>query len=252
MPDLGGSAYVVLETVFILVRSLVNDRAGSWATDAVLLPYANAAYRTVNAELGNIQAASYIKDNVLFTLPAVKAQDSTVETLLNDAGYNNGTQNFIQYGGGILRLPPDLLVPLALWERTPATSDDFVEMTDMTDTGGLPSQPQGTRLRHWEWRTEGIFFLGATQDEEIRLRYEAAYLDMSDGTSPVPIRQGANAIAYKTSELASVARGGAAIPMIKPLYDDEMELLKNRMTQREQHVGRRRRAYSSRSRGRWM
>ena len=88
------SAYTALEVVFTLVRSLVNDAAGSWATDGVLLPYANSAYRTVNSELGNVAASSYIKDNVLMTLPAVAGTDPTLQAVLNDAGFNNGTTNF--------------------------------------------------------------------------------------------------------------------------------------------------------------
>jgi hypothetical protein len=250
MPDLGTSAYAVLETIFTLARSLVNDAAGNWATDAVLLPYANAAYRTVNSELGNVQAASYIKDNVLMVLPAVAAIDPTVQVLLNDAGFNNGTTNFTKYSSVVLQLPPDLLVPLKLWERTPGSTEDFVEMEDVTDGGGLPSELQDQRLRYWEWRQDGIYMLGAIQDEQIRMRYEAAFLDMTDGTSPLLIRNGQNAVAFKTAELAGTARGAPGAALAKALYADEIELLKNRATQREQAVGRRRRPFSSRFRGR--
>src|SRR6266566_3261412 len=108
---LPSSAYPALSSVFGLARSLVNDANGNWATDAVLLPYANSAYRAVNSELGNVQAASYIKDDVLMVLPAVAAQDAAVQAVLNNAGFNNGTNDFTNYKGGVLQLPVDLLVP---------------------------------------------------------------------------------------------------------------------------------------------
>lgn len=247
---LGSTAYPALTSVFTLVRSLVNDANGNWATDAVLLPYANCAYRHVNAELGNVQDTSYIKDNVLMVLPAVAGQDASKQAVLNNAGFNNGTTDFTSYSGVVLQLPVDLLVPLRLEERTPGSSEEWIEVTDMTDAGGLPLQLQGSRLCYWEWRTDGIYLLGATQDEQIKLRYEAAFLDMTDGTSPLQIRDGQNAVAFKTAELVAAARGGAMVPIVKPLYDDAIELLKNRVAQREQHVGRRRQSYSGRSAGR--
>lgn len=251
---LPGTAYSNLGVVFALVRSLVNDAAGNWATDAVLLPYANAAHRTVDSELGNVQATSYIKDNVLFTLPAIAGADSTVQTVLNDAGYNNGTTNFTQYAGKVLQLPTDLLSPLVLWERTPSSSEEFEEMEDTTDGGGLPPILQGQRLRYWEFRTDGIYFLGCTQDEQIRLRYEAAFLDMADGTNPLLIRRGENAIAYKTVMLVGSARGAAVVPTVmatvKDLYDTEIEILKNRAALQAQYTGVRRRRYSRTNSGR--
>ena len=248
----GQTAYATLSTVFTLVRSLVNDALGSWATDAVLLPYANSAYRHVNSELGNVQAPSYIKDDVLMVLPAVAGQDASVQAVLNNAGFNNGTSNFTTYSGVVLQLPVDLMVPLRIEERTAGSTEEWIEITDMTDAGGLPEQLQGSRLCYWEWRTDGIYLLGATQDEQIKLRYEAAFLDMTDGTSPLEIRDGQNAVAFKTAELVALARGGAMAPLMKPQYDDAIELLKNRVAQREQHVGRRRKAYTSRHGRSWL
>jgi hypothetical protein len=87
------------------------------------------------------------------------------------------------------------------------STDDFVEMTDLTDHGGLPSQPQGANLQYWEWRADGLYFLGATQDTQIRLRYETAYPAFVDGTSAVLIRDAIEPIAFFTAALAAGARG---------------------------------------------
>ena len=105
------------------------------------------------------------------------------------------------------QLPPDLLVPSKLWERANGSSDDFIEMTDLTGHDGLPSEPQSQMLRYWEWRADGLYFLGATQDTQIRLRYQKSYPDLTDATSPVLVRQAQEAIAYFGAAMAGAARG---------------------------------------------
>lgn len=240
------TAYPSLSVVLSLVRSLLNDPAGNVFTDAVLLPYANSAFRKVNAALGNVQAASYIKETQL-VLPATTISDPGVQTYLTDAGYNNGTSNFTVYGGLPLQLPPDLLVPLKLWERHNGQTQDYIEMVDLTDGGGLPSQPQAQNLQFFEWRSDGIYFLGATVDIQIRLRYEAAFMDMADGTAPLPIRYGQNAVAFQTAMLAAAARGAPETAVWKDGFDEAIESTKNRAAMREQNKVRRRRPFSSRS-----
>jgi len=49
----------------------------------------------------------------------------------------------------------------------------FVEMVDLSrNNGGLPSRRAGIDASNiWEWRGDGIYFLGATKDTQIRLRY---------------------------------------------------------------------------------
>jgi len=135
-------------------------------------------------------------------------------------------------------------VPLKLWERANGSSDDFVEMTDLTDHGGLPSQPQGLELQYWEWRADGIYFLGATQDRQIRLRYEKSYPAFVDGTSAVLIRDAIEPIAYFAAALAAGARGAPQAARWDDAGSDALEDLLVRATHREQHSGRRRRPYT--------
>jgi hypothetical protein len=141
-------------------------------------------------------------------------------------------------------LPTDLLVPLKLWERPNGSSDDFVEMTDLTGHGGLPSQPQGLNLQYWEWRADGLYFLGATQDTQIRLRYEKAYPAFVDGTSAVLIRDAIEPIAYFTAAMAAGARGAPQAWRWDDAGTDALEDLLQRASRREQHSGRRRRPYT--------
>src|ERR1700693_1257680 len=139
MPVVGTSAYNTAGQITSLVRSLLNDAAGSLFTDGVLLPYANSAYRKVQRGLANIQSGTFLSDDVLLVVPAVTAVDPSAQVSITDA---TAPPN---------QLPTDLLVPVKLWERANLSSDDFIEMTDLTDHDGLPSEPQAATLRSWEW-----------------------------------------------------------------------------------------------------
>jgi hypothetical protein len=186
----------------------------------------------VQRALGNVQSGTFLSDDVLLVVSAVTAVDASLQVSISDS---TAPPN---------QLPTDLLVPLKLWERASGSSDDFVEMTDLTDHGGLPSQPQDMSLEFWEWRDDGIYFLGATQDVQIRLRYQKSYPDLVDATSPVLVRNAQEAIAYFTAAMASAARGAPQAERWDIAGADAMEDLLTRATQREQHTGRRRRPYT--------
>src|SRR4029077_18779282 len=133
-----------------------------------------------------------------------------------------------------------------LWERANGSSDDFIEMTDVSGHDGLPSEPQTQMLRYWEWRADGVYFIGATQDTQIRLRYQKSYPDLTDATSPVLIRQAQEAIAYAAAALAGAARGAPQAEGWDAPPADAIEDLIVRATQREQQTCRRR-PFSSRA-----
>ena len=100
------------------------------------------------------------------------------------------------------QLPTDVLVALKLWELPDGSSDNLVETVDLTRLGGLPSRAQDSTLSVWEWCADGIYFLGATQDTQIRLRYLKACPDHTDSRSPVLGTQFTGSIAYATAALA--------------------------------------------------
>jgi hypothetical protein len=61
MPVVGSSAYNTAGQITSLVRALLNDSQGNLFTDAVLLPYANSAYRKTQRALGNAGAGGGIQ-----------------------------------------------------------------------------------------------------------------------------------------------------------------------------------------------
>ena len=235
MPVVGSSAYNTAGQITSLARSLLNDAQGNLFTDAVLLPYLNSAYRKVQRALGNAGGGGFIQDDVLLVVPAVAQVDTSLQVSITDA---TAPPN---------QLPTDLLVPLKLWERPNGSSDDFLEMADLTRHGGLPSRAQDVTLGVWEWRADGIYFIGATQDTQIRLRYAKAYPDLSDATSPVLVRNAQEALAYATAALAGWARGSPLAEKWDDAAAEAIEDLVVAAVRREQQSSRRRRPFSSRS-----
>ncbi len=235
MPVVGSSAYNTAGQITSLVRSLLNDSQGNLFTDAVLLPYTNSAYRKLQRALGNAGGGGFIQDDVLLVVPAVAQPDTSLQVALTDA---TAPPN---------QLPTDLLVPLKIWERPSGSTQDFIEMVDLTRHGGLPSRVQGVTLSVWEWRADGIYFLGATQDTQIRLRYLKAYPDFTDATSPVLVRNSQEALAYATAALAAWARGSPLAEKWDDAAADAIEDVVVAAVRREQQSARRRRPFSARS-----
>lgn len=234
MPVLPSSAYTSLAAINTLARALVNDIAGNTYSDQFLLPFAQMAYRRINKALANIKSATYIQDNYQLIVPAVAAQDPSVQVIVNDS---TAPPN---------QLPVDLLVPLKVWERLDGSTDDFQEMTDLTDEGGLPSMPQGEQLIYWEWRMDGLCFIGATENTQIRIRYQAIPRDVTGPLASVLLRDGQNAMALLTAAGASFSRGSPLAAGMKEQGDDALEAMKDSIVHQMQNQVRRRRPYSSR------
>ncbi len=232
MPVVSSSAYNTAGQITTLVRSLLNDAQGNLFTDGLLIPYLNAAYRKVQRALANVGAGTFIVDNVTVIVAAVAAADASAQVSISDA---TAPPN---------QLPTDLLRPVKLWERPSGSTQNFIEMVDLTDHGGLPSRPQGMTLDVWEWRADGLYFLGATQDTQVRIRYEKAYPDLSDATSVVLIRNAQEPLAFITAALASMARGSPLAEKWDAAGLDALEDLISSAARREQQTVRRRRPYS--------
>ena len=91
-------------------------------------------------------------------------------------------------------------------------------------------------LSVWEWRADGLWFLGATQDTQIRLRYLKAYPDFTDATSPVLVRNAQEALAYATAALAGWARGSPLAEKWDDAAADAIEDLVVAAVRREQQT----------------
>ncbi|SRR5712691_2390178 len=203
-------------------------------TDPVLLPYVNSAYRTVQRGLAMAGAPLFRTDDVLLVVTAVPSVDVSVQVVINDA---TAPPN---------QLPQNLLEPLKIWERQNGTTDAFVEMVNLTYEGGLPSREQDQRLIEWEWRGDGIYFVGALVDTQIRLRYRRSLDDLIDGTSSILIRNSQESLAYLTASMAGAARGSPVAASWETAADDALSKLVAAVVRQQQFSPRRRRPYGAR------
>jgi hypothetical protein len=216
---------------------MLNDQAGNVFSDQFLMPFVAAAYRKAQASLANSGQQTFVADEVLLVVPAVAAIDPSLQVSITDA---TAPPN---------QLPTDLIEPSKIWERVNLSSDSFTEMIDMTEHDGLPSEPQGETLNYWEWRSDGIYFLGALQDTQIRLRYTKMLADPTSAASQLLIRNSINAVAYITAALAAESRGVPQAEQLDALATDALFDLGLQAVRRSQKTGRRRRPYGRRKSG---
>lgn len=213
---------------------------GNVYTDPVLLPYLNSAYRVVQRALAMCGQTTFKVDLLFFVVTAVASVDPSVQVVVDEATAppNN--------------LPVDLIEPLELWERpyvAGPSDQSFLPMHDVTNSGGLPSVSQSQRLGVWEWREDGIWFVGATQDVQVRMRYRKFLPILSDGESQVLIRNSEECMAFITAAMAAQSRGSTLAEKYDAAGQDSLERLIQGAARQQQRTVRRRRPYSSRRSG---
>lgn len=213
----------------------MNDAAGSTYSDPFLLPFVQSAFRKIYRALENVGQEAMIADNVLLVVPSVATIDPSVQVSITDA---TPPPN---------QLPTDLIVPAKIWERPNLSSQAFVEMFDLTDHSGLPSAPQGQTLIYWEWRSDGLYFIGALQDTQIRLRYVKLLADVTSPASAILLRNVIDAVAFTTAAIAGTSRGSPLADKWDAAAADAMFDLKSLSVRRNQRTARRRRPFGRRS-----
>lgn len=206
-------------------------------TDPILMPYLNSAYRKVQRALAMTGTTTFREDNLFLTVPAVSQVDPTTQVSISDS---TAPPN---------QLPPDLIVPLKIWERqaNSGTGVEFFPMYDCTNDGGLPPREQVQNLLDWEWRQDAIYFVGATQDVQIRLRYQGSLPVLQDGMSTILIRNAQEVCAYYTAAQASGAKGSPMSAGFATQFDDSLEDMIAAATRQQQDRPRRRLPYSSKN-----
>lgn len=229
MPIISTTAYDQAEDALNLARSLANDAAGAVFSDSVLMPFLNSAYRALQRQLAEAGVSVFIAQ-IDLDLPLTSG---ITPTELSDASTP--------------QLPTDLLAPHQLWEQATGSSDIFTPMEKIT--GGLPNFQPGGYLRMWEWRTDSIQLIGATQEITVRLRYEKSLPALVLGTDPIQIRSSLDPLAYAVAGMAARSRGAQALAAdMLALAETAITKLIERYVRPEQFKGRRRKPYGYRSR----
>lgn len=162
---------------------------------------------------------------------------------ISDVGYFDGSEQHYPPA-----LPSNLMVPLRLWERQTGTQEYWHPMEEVTD--GLPSVSQGERLGMWEWRTEIIWMPGATQENDLRLRYEADAVQFATVNDSVEIRGSQSALANYLAAVFVNSRNPQAAASFSAAGDDFTEMIIRENTHALQRKTVTRKSYGLRGRGR--
>lgn len=236
MPVIGVSAYPTLEEIMLLARSFVNDTfpgatntpgEGRTLTDSApfTVPFVNSAIRQLQRILENNGVGTFTVDNWILQLSPSPTVDPAAQAFIDYTGYFDNTNM-----NAIPTLPPDLLIPLELWERTTGSNLPFQHMTNMDV---LPSWTQSGSLRIWNWTGDQLNLIGSTVAKDVRMRYKARAIP--------PVVAGTNfnsafitcvdcqdALAYQIAYNYAMARGG--FPSLPALKQDRDEAIGGMVT----------------------
>lgn len=187
MPGVGSSAYTTLESVLNLARVLVNDAlvtvGGEILTDSApfTFPLVNFAAAYLSNELSNNGVQVFTMETVLTPVLAIAVNDPGAQVNISDTGYFDGVSNH-----AAPQLPTNLLEPLNLWERQTGSTAFWTPMVPYPD--GLPPVLQNAKLSIWEYRGEAIYMPGATQSNDVRLRFKSTGIQFVTPSDSVMIR----------------------------------------------------------------
>lgn len=201
---------------------------GDWATDAVLVPLANAAYRKLQRRMWDAGSKTTSTEVILSNVAANTQQLSDTSTP---------------------QLPVDFLAPREIFERVTGSGTGFIGFVPMKPVDVLPNVPQAGYNGVYAWWGDTLNFLGATSALDIRLRYFVGFPAISDGTSVITVRGAMDPIAYWTAFLAASSRGANNAGIFAQQFEDAMrEFLTMQIHSRQYLVSRRRPYRSGRSR----
>lgn len=238
-----------VDTILNFARLIANDcgisLSGNLLADSqpYTFPMLNLAYRKLQDRLGNNAVEDFPQEIIFTAIPAQYLgglQDPSIMANLGFQGYNDGGSIYTNFV-----LPQDLQVPLRLWERVTGTNQVFLPMRLAID--GIEDRPKSGMMHTWEWRDSAIWFPGANQTLDIRLRYRRFLQDLPDsGTAPVPLIRCAVALAYLVVEIFAASRGSTILPVFQQEKEDAIKQLINITTRKKQRVNYRRIPYSRR------
>lgn len=201
---------------------------GDWATDAVLVPFANAAYRKLQRRMWGAGSKSSSAEVIIPNVPANTQQLSDTSTP---------------------QLPVDFLAPRELFERVASSGTGLIGFVPVRQVDVLPNTPQSGYNGVYSWWDETLNFVGATSIIDLRLRYFVGFAAISDASSVITVRGAADTIACWTAFLAAVSRGSSNALSLAKMFEDEMKEFLSMQVHARQYIVSRRKPANRRGRG---
>jgi hypothetical protein len=211
-----------LATITAEARAILDDNDALVFTDAVLTPFANMGYQKVELEAVNRGWPS-LRNVATATIPA----GATALTASTTPA-----------------IPSDMFAPLEILERKSGTTDNYTIMTQVDE---LPEVDQDTFLQYWAQRDGasgvGIYFVGATEAQDIKIHYQRTLASLVNTTDPVGITRSGNFLALYTAAMAAGSRGSPAAGALMGQAKEELDTLITSIVRSLQHMPNLRRPY---------
>ena len=232
-----------------LGRALINDMirvaGGMILTDTAPFtnPFLNSAVRKTQRYLANNGLFSNVVDNAILTpITPVANQDPATQIFISALGYYNGTNTI-----STPVLPPDLILPLNLFQRQTGSGSAFVAMTPAKQP--LASRIPGPYFSEWEWRNDALNMVGCTNTMDLRVRYEARLPRISPTANllqtTINIRDGEDALGFGVCMIYAFSRGAAQRAEAKASWKEECDELINRYVRKDQRIAVRPMGYAA-------
>lgn len=245
IPSGNVAPFPTVNDVLNRARAITNDAARTIAGNLLAnsQPYTfedfSKAYEDLQFELANHGYEDMIFDVVIPALPACNA------TVATDPGVQL-YMSYTQFFDGVNTtntpvLPNDMMIPLRMWERQNGTLQNFYQVNPVND--GLPSITRTNNLRYWDWINNTIYFVGANQIQDIRLRYVRRLPAIDNASSVIQIPDAKNAIANLVAYTFAKSRGSQLADSFKADATQDIERIVARTARKKQRGSHRRIGY---------
>jgi hypothetical protein len=222
--------YDSAESILQLARSIsadaatANGLAGDILADSqpYIFPLLTKAYRDLQDELISQSSEIMNKYGYVYALEPTAYNNPRFNVQLSFLGYTYGEGKL----DGTKALPPDMVKPLELWECI-AGQQRWVEMKQASDS--ISSRPTNSRFRIWDFQNDILYMPGASQTNDLKIKYLGTFPDLAGPTAPVYILRSQTYLANKL--VADVGRALGALEMI-PSFEAEAEKAKARIVNR--------------------
>lgn len=242
------SAEYVLNQTRAILNDVMESNAGDIFTDdwPPTWTYLNIAQRMCQENLANNGVETNITEIFLSPLTPVANTDPSTQVWVSSTGYFDGADNH-----PTPHLPGDMVIPLRVWERFSGTQNPFTQVTPSQD--GLDGfTPQMPYFGQYDYRSNIVVFPGATQSNELRIRYIKYFQDLTGPTSIVQYPRMSVALAYMTAYVFANARGDQSAGGLKADAEAQLDNLVSHTIRKKQRRGVSRRPYGGYRRYGWF
>jgi hypothetical protein len=210
MPVVATSPYPTAEEVLQATRVKINDAAISIDGDILadtqpfVFPMLEERYEYFQDRLIQAGVNTYSKYGTINAVPVIAVADPATQIQIDYVGCFDGLHNTDQPV-----IPVDLLEPLEFWERQNVAGENtnpWREMKQASDS--ISTRAQTSTFGIWDWEDDTLFLPGATQVNDLKLKYLAYAPQITGPDSVLLMARCKPAMASLMAEAVCKARGG--------------------------------------------